>query len=238
MTRFSPARLAALAAAGLALFAGCQVQVDVTVEAGHDGGGLVSVVVGLDAEALAQVPDLKSELRTRDLARAGWRVEGPTATAGGGAELRASRRFATPAGASAALRELSGPSGPFSGLRLEQKRSVLRSTTTLSGRVDLTAGLAAFSDPVLQERLGGLPLGVEPAALEAELGRPLADVVRFAVTARLPGRTATVEPRLGETVNVSVPARQVQLRRALAAGLSVSAAAALLVVLVVRRRRR
>ncbi|MGH9164853.1 MAG: hypothetical protein ACRDZW_04980, partial [Acidimicrobiales bacterium] len=222
----------------LGVSAACRVDVDVDRRADRTGGVELAVAVTLDAAALVQVPDLAAQLRVADLRDAGWRVDGPSPTPGGGAVVRAARTFATPAGLARAVRELSGPTGPFASLRLHQSRSLVGTSTRLSGRVDLAAGLAAYSDPDLQQRLGGLPLGVDLAALERELGQPLAEVFDVEFTARLPGRTTEVQAPLGQVTPVAVSADRVDVSRLSLVGTSLISALALVVVLVRRRRGR
>ena len=63
--------MGAAAVAVLAL-AGCQVRVAVDTHVERDGHGLLTVGVGLDDQALAQVGDLDRQVRVGDLAGAGW----------------------------------------------------------------------------------------------------------------------------------------------------------------------
>jgi len=74
--RLLPALVALLATAA------CQVRTAVTIDVDHDGSGTVEVAAGLDAEALAQLPDLDDDgdadaadlaalVRTDDLEQAG-----------------------------------------------------------------------------------------------------------------------------------------------------------------------
>lgn len=190
---------------------------------------------------MEQVPDLAEQLRLEDLKTAGWTIEGPAPAPGGRTEVRAERDFASPAEATRLLQELSGPSGPFGSLRLTRDRSLLQTRTSLTGAVDLAGGLAAFSDEVLKEKLGGLPLGVDLAQLEAELGKPLADVFGFRLTTDLPGEAEGPTQwtiRLGETTPVDVVAEKWNLTTLAAGTTSIAAGLALLAILVRRVRRR
>ncbi len=202
-----------LAGAAIVLLGGCRADVTVAVRAAAEGGGDVSATVSLDKEAAEQVPDLAGQLKVEDLKAAGWRIEGPTPAAGGRTELRAIKAFASPAEATRLFQELTGPTGPFASLRLTRDRSLLKTRTSLTGTVDLAGGLEVFSDEVAREKLGGLPLGIEPARLEAELGRPLADVFGFRLTADLPGDiegggSGVWEVRLGQATAVNASAEQ------------------------------
>ncbi|MGH9177912.1 MAG: hypothetical protein ACRD0N_05085 [Acidimicrobiales bacterium] len=186
-----------VALAALVLLAGCRVDVSVRVEADAGGAGWVRATVDLDEEAAAVIEDLAGQLRVDDLTAAGWVVEGPTAMTGGGTRLRASKRFVTPEGANRALRELGGPSGPLASLRLTVDRGSWTTESSLRGRVDLSGGLAAFGDEALAGLLGNPTLGLDPAELERELGRPLDEVFTFELAADLPGRVDANAPSTG-----------------------------------------
>ncbi|HVL92695.1 MAG TPA: hypothetical protein VM264_05060 [Acidimicrobiales bacterium] len=238
MTRSNLGRRWLVAAVATVLFGACRVEVDVAVEAGADGVGTVAVMVRLDADAAAQVPDPTSLFEVADLRAAGWAVEAPEVAPGGAVTVRAEKPFGDIAGAAVALAELSGPDGPFGSLRLDQERTVVGTRTSLEGRVDLSGGLGAFSDPALQERLGGLPLGADPAELERELGVALADVFGFRLHAALPGRSATVTARLGQSVPVTIAGSRLDFRRVVLVAVSVGSGLALVAVLWRRRRPR
>lgn len=238
-SRYTRVLVAGLA---LVLLAGCRADVTVAVRATAEGGGVVSATVSLDEEAAAQVPDLAEQLRVSDLEAAGWRIEGPVPAAGGRTEVRAVKGFGSPAEATRVIEELSGAGGPFASLRLTRSRSFLKTRTTLAGRVDLTGGLEAFSDEALKEKLGGLPLGVDLAQLEAQLGQPLADSFGFRLTADLPGEVkanaagATWSTRLGDVTPVKASAEQWNLSTLAFGAVSVLSGATLLGVLLRRRR--
>lgn len=184
---------ALVAAAVVLALGGCRADLSVEVAAGAGGGGEVRATVTLDREAAAQVPDLARQLRVEDLERAGWVVDGPGPDEGrdGGVTLRASKRFRSPTGAARAVGELSGVGGPFSTLRLTRDRSLWKTRTALRGTVDLSTGLDAFGDPALAERLGGPGLGLDRAAVERELGKPLTEVLAVELVGRLPGQVTS-----------------------------------------------
>lgn len=240
--------LAALAVVALLVLAGCRMEVSVEVETAATGGGRVRATVRLDGEAVEQVPDLAEQLRVDDLEAAGWVVEGPTPGADGSVTVEASKAFSSPAGAARALEELGGPSGPFRDLRLTQDRGFWRTRSTLSGTVDLSAGLGAFGDENLAERVGNSTLGLDPASLERELGRPLGDVVALEVVADLAGRADADAPvtregdavwpvALGATVPVRASADAWNLRN-MAATVIAAVSGLSLILVVVRRSRR
>lgn len=226
------------------MLAGCRVDVAVEVDAAAGGGGRVRATVTLDEAATAQVPDLAAQLRVEDLRAAGWQVEGPAPTPAGGATLRVSKPFSSPAGAGRSIEELGVPLG---GLRFGSDRGLWKTRSSFRGTVDLTAGLDVFGDQALTERLGGPGLGLDPAQLERDLGRPVADVFGFEVVARLPGQVDSNAPasrdgaavwpvELGRSVNISASSEAWNVVNVALAAVSVLAGLALVVVLVRRSR--
>ncbi len=224
----------------------CEVRTHVTVEVAEDGSGTVEVAVGLDPAALEELPDLDGDgartaadldalVRDDDLVAAGWTVE-PAATDGDGTTwVRAHRAFGTPEEAELVLAELTGPDGPLRDMRLARSSSFGRDRFELSGTVDLRAGLEAFGDEALAGVLEGEPLGEDAAAIEQRLGRPLADVFTFELTAALPGGTTTWTPRLGEgPVEVRAGTTVHDWPVLALAGLALASFLALVAVLVVR----
>lgn len=234
-----------LAVAALFLLAGCRVGVSVEVETDAGGGGRVRATVVLDEEAAAQVPDLAGQLRVADLGPSGWTVEGPTPAPGGGVTVVATKPFATSAGATRALQELGGG---FGGLRLRVDRGFWRTSSELTGAVDLSSGLASFGDEELAALVASPTLGLDPGALERDLGRPLGEVLTVELVGDLAGEVDADAPRsrsgspvwavpLGSSVAVRAAASQWNVVRLALAGVSLLAGASLLVVLVRRSRR-
>lgn len=188
----------------------------------------------LDKEAAAQAPNLAQDLRLDDLDAAGWKVKGPSRSDDGEFRVEAVKSFATPAGAGPVVEELGGPKGPFRDFRLQVERSFLETRTSVDGTVDLSGGLEGFSDEVLTQRLGS-PLGVDVATVERQLGRPLREMFRVEVGARLPGEAPrVVTPALGQRVELSASAKRVNVERIAAAVVAVVAGLALLAVLLWR----
>jgi hypothetical protein len=241
-----PRRLA-LAVVALLSLAACEVETTVGIDADADGTGRVQVEVALDREAAERVPDLADQLRVDDLRAAGWEVGRPEKDDDGGVTVEAAKRYRTPAEATQAVEELSGPNGPFRAFRLRRERSFLRTRTEFAGTVDLSGGVEGFGDDTLRERLGGSALGFDPADLERRLGQPLSRIFTFRVVARLPGDVssnapttadngAVWRPALGERVVLQATAERWNIRNIAAAAVSAGAAAALVVLLVRRRR--
>jgi hypothetical protein len=229
-----------LAVLGVVLLAGCQVDTAVEVRAGAGGRGQVRATVTLDRAAAAQVPDLARQQRVEDLQQAGWRVQGPKTRDDGGMELRAAKGFSSPADATRVVEELAGADGPFRQFRLGRRRSLLKTRTSFSGTVDLSAGLDGFADPALRQRLGGSV--VDAAALERQLGISLPQVFRFKVVADLPGHVKgnavgggrVWEPKLGQTLTLEATAEQWNLASLAFGAVAVASAVALAVVLLRR----
>jgi hypothetical protein len=189
----SAPRRALFAAAALALLvcSACQVTIAVGVDAKQNGSGVVRAGVGLDDDALRQIPDLAQQLRVDDLKRAGWTVVGPRKESDNRTWVRATKPFANPAGAAKAMTELNGPNGPFKGFRLARKHSFLRTKTSFSGTVD-RVGSRGLADSQLQQQLGGS--GVDPAVLEQQLNQLINRTVRLEVVAHLPGSISSNAP--------------------------------------------
>ncbi|HEX2042431.1 MAG TPA: hypothetical protein VHF24_07305, partial [Acidimicrobiales bacterium] len=198
-------------------------------------------------DAVSRFGDLAGELRVDDLRQAGWEVDGPRKEDDGLTWVRASRSFAGADEANTFLAQLSGPDGPFRDLRLTRSRSLLRSTTRLTGTVDLSAGLAAFADPDLAARVGdNLPLDLD--RLREELGPDADQELQLAFQAGLPGDVranapqeqgrAVWQPALGQRLQIEASSEAL----ALLPLVPVAAAALLVVVLgaafLVWRRRR
>jgi len=187
-----PNRLAlAVAALALLLCSACQVTIAVGVDAQQNGSGVVRAGVGLDDDALHQIPDLAQQLRVDDLKKAGWTVVGPRKESDNRTWVRATKPFANPPGAARAMNELNGPKGPFKNFRLTTKHSFLRTKTSFSGTVD-RVGAQGLADPRLQQQLGGS--GVDPKVLEQQLNELIDRTVRTEVVVHLPGSISSNAP--------------------------------------------
>jgi len=247
-------RLLLLGGGALFLLSGCRVDVDVATRVEDDGSGIVEVTVTLDEEAAAQVPDLAEQLRVEDLEAAGWEVTGPDDAEGGTTVVRASKPFANADEAAGVLAEVGGENGILQDMDLSRSRSIARTEYSLDGTLDLSPGLAAFSDPALTELLAEQPVGFDPADLEEDFGQPVADMLGFTLTLDVPvgdidaegaevasdgGRTQAVwTATLGdEPVPIDASGSEWDLVGLGWIGGAVLSALVLVVVLVRRRRR-
>jgi hypothetical protein len=89
------------------------------------------------------------------------------------------------------LGEIGGNRGPFREPELARNRRFGRVIYDFSGTLDLSRGIAAFSDRQLTQLLDGFPIGQDQAELEAELGAPLADLTSFTFEVVLPNGDTT-----------------------------------------------
>lgn len=223
----------ALAVVALALLASaCRAEVAVDLDVEPDGSGKLTVGVGLDRAAVAEIGDLEEDLAVDDLRQAGWdvsrREEGELTW------VRAARSFSDPEEAEDALAQL-GPA--FRELSLSFHREFLRTRTTLSGVADLTAGLASFADP-------DLAAAADLPEIQRRFGEAAAEAAQLEIRADLPGKVTanpaalgagpTWRVRLGERVELHAEGDLRRLGPLVAAALSLVAAVVLIVVL--RRR--
>lgn len=167
----------------LTTLAGCRVDVRVDVVMDELGAGTVTVAVTADAELLDAAPGLADDVRTDDLAEAGWVVDGPTPTDEGGLELVLTYRFDSPDEANRALGQLSGSQGPFVDVRVDRVVDGRDVTYSLDGTLVVTDGLEAFTDRAMTELVGEVPYEDELA----ERGLRLEEVLGIDLTVRLPG---------------------------------------------------
>ena len=238
-----------MAVLAVLVVAGCQVRTDVTVTVEDDGSGEVEVAIGLDAEALARVPDLDRDgapspgdlvalVRVDDLTANGWTVgEVSEPDEEGFVWLAATKPFGTPEEAGRVLAELTGPDGGLEDMEVTRSTSFGVTRYGFSGEADLSDGLEAFGDEGLATALDGEPLGQDAAAIEQRLGAPLAEMLRLTVGVALPGGVAERwSPELGgESVEMEA-ASTVYHRPALALAVVAVGCLVALVVVLVRRR--
>ncbi|MFM8857527.1 MAG: hypothetical protein ACKOI2_10070, partial [Actinomycetota bacterium] len=106
----------------LAILSSCKVDVRIDVTADDTGAGTVQVTVDVDAEVVTLIPGLAADIRYDDLVASGWAIEGPLQVNNGGLRVILRYPFESPAEATRALRQISGPNGPL--LKPELKRTV------------------------------------------------------------------------------------------------------------------
>jgi hypothetical protein len=195
--------------------------------------------VGLDREALAEVPDLADQLATDDLRAAGWQIRGPRREADGLTWIRATHRFTSPADAQLALAQLNGPEGPFRGFAVRREHSLFRDRLSFTGLVDLGPGLAGFADAELERRLGEANPGVDAATLKQRFGADLAELVSVEVSAQLPGLVQSWSPQVGDApLKLDVSSVSWDTRAIALAGVGGLALVLGVITLVAGRRRR
>ncbi|HVF13169.1 MAG TPA: hypothetical protein VM942_01150 [Acidimicrobiales bacterium] len=238
------------------VLSGCQVTLSAGIDMGTDGSGTVRAGVGFDDEALREVGDLGALFRADDLRQAGWEVVGPTKEDDGLTWLRASKGFDDPDEAVQVAAQLSGSAGPFRDFRVTHEGSLLRTRTSFTGVVDLSAGLVGLSDAELQAALGDFDLGLDVEGLRRRFGDTLGDRVRVQVSTRLPGKVeatstgggppvidggrAVWTPPMGERIELVAEGQQTRLATLVlgAVALVVVATGLVVVGLRVRKRRR
>ena len=76
----------------------------------------------------------------------------------GSVSLTLTKPFRTPGEATAVLAELNGPDGPLRNFVVTLDRSFAKVSSGLTGTVQLSGGLGAFSDAALAQALGSQPL--------------------------------------------------------------------------------
>ncbi len=135
----------------------CRVDVTIDVDMAENGSGELSVTVVADAAVLAAAPGLAEDVRTADLAAAGWTTEGATPTPGDGLSLTIVHPFDTPEQATALLSTLNGPSGPLQSISIQRVATISEITYSITGTGRLDGGLEAFTDPDLLAAVGGVP---------------------------------------------------------------------------------
>lgn len=177
------------------LLAGCKVDTTVTIDVHDDGSGVVTVDVRLDAQAVQAVEagdaKLDTQVRTGDLAKAGWTVGKWQRADDGSASLQLSKAFTSPDQVAGIIGEISGANGPLRDVTASRDRGVLATQYDVTGAIDLPAvqtGIAA--DP---ELLGSLTnQSIDVNALDQSLLQQVKDALSVKVVVKLPGGTTTV----------------------------------------------
>ncbi len=227
-----------LALAGVALvllLTGCHVKVQVDTKVNPDGSGTVTVAVGLDHDALAQVGDLQSQLRVDDLKAAGWTVTGPTAPTDGYMWVRASKRFSDPSQVGAIMDQVNGPDGMFRAWKVTKTSSLLGTSWKATGTVDMSKGAATLSDPQLDRALGGTGYSGVIHDIEKREGRPIDQMVDVQVSVEIPGASKVYAPTIGDAHPVPVEVTSTRANRWLGVVVVLVAIFVLVLVLVALR---
>ena len=210
-------RLAALAALALPLCA-CQATVRVGVAPKANGSGDLSVALVLDRQAAAAVGDLTTAVPTADLGKAGWVIDKPVATPGGGATETAHHPFRTAAEANALLAGLAGGGAktPFP-ITLSHRSATLASHVDVAGAVDLSGGVDAFADDKLRQALGASSLaaaldqarqtGVAVPQITAELVATMPGHPTHVAGGKVRGDTVTWDVPLGQRMAIGATAK-------------------------------
>ena len=160
--------------------------------------------------------------------------------------------FASPAQLESLAAQLAGSgaesSRPFQ-LRLTTTKSFAYRHTELSGSIDLSCGLSCFGDAGLQKATGS-PVGVNPAPLEKQAGEQPAQVLRFTLSAALPGTVVSTDasgrsgsvvtwtPVVGQKLTLDVVTRTTNAGHRLLVDILVGAGVLFVVILLVLGRRR
>lgn len=203
MTSF-PKKLARLGAVlcTVALLSSCRVDQSISLNVKPNGTGNVIVVVTADKDIVAKVPSLAQDIRTDDLKKAGWTVDGPTKTKTGGLTIQLTHEFNTPTEATAILGQVSESRGPLHELVLARSGKDTNSTWTLTGRLEVNGGLNSFVDDAGLELLDVSPYAAEVS----EAGIDLGDAVGITFAASLPGEIdSTTGIEKDKTVTWQIP---------------------------------
>jgi hypothetical protein len=202
-------RVVALLAFVIVIAAGCRVQIETKIDVGLDGKGTITQGIGFDDAALKRVGDPAQALSADDLVSAGWEVDAASKE-GDLTWIRVHHSFATPEEGTALLAQLSGPDGPYRDMLIKRSSGVFSTSVKVTGQIDTTAGLAMFGDAQLAAALGGDASGGLLAKIEAEEGRPPAEMVGLSLTVGLPGKLKTHDASFSDTAVQQVKASSSQ----------------------------
>ena len=182
MIRSRISRIAAVAVATLVLCS-CRVDSSISLRVNPNGSGTVTVVLSADKDIVSKTSNLEADLRTDDLKAAGWKINKPVTTTGGGLSITMSRDFRTPAEANTVLSQVNGTRGPLKSLALSRSGKDTNSTWKLAGKLEVNGGLEAFADDATLTLLEGAPYQGELEASGLDLGK----AVSITFSAELPG---------------------------------------------------
>lgn len=140
---------------------GCQLDVVADVVVDPDGTGIITVTAEADAELVTEVPTIADELVLDDIAAAGWTIDGPNPTPGGGLILTLTHEFEGKDEATNLLRSL-GP--PFNDPVIGRGQDGDSATNTARANLGLPDGYATFADDDLISVVGDVPFASRLAA--------------------------------------------------------------------------
>ena len=194
--------VAFLTLAILFLAAGCTIQLRVKIDVNEDGSGLVTAGVGLDEEAKNQpaFQNIDEILQISDLSVAGWEFESTGLGPDGREWFEATKTFANSEDLPAILNELTNSPNAFNDWQISSDITTKNRNFSISGDVDLTAGLSLFTDDDLNNLLEEPPLGIAIETLEESLGVPINDTVSMQIIINLPDQSneEIIDVPLGE----------------------------------------
>jgi hypothetical protein len=170
-------RLLALCVCAVALV-GCRLDLNVDVVVEPDGTGTISVVATVDADVVAAVPTLATELVTDDIIAAGWTVDGPTSLPDGGLTVTLRHDFSSDVEATNLLNSI-GP--PFNQMSLTRNTSGEDTTTRFGGLLGLPDGFESFADEDLIAAVGSVPFAAQIASSGATPETSIGGVIRVQV---------------------------------------------------------
>lgn len=194
-------RIVALVACALAL-ASCQVDLNVETVIEPDGTGTVSMVATADAEVVAAVPTLADELVLDDAVAAGWVVDGPTPTDGGGLTVTMSHDFVSSQEATNLLNSI-GP--PFAQMVVARTTANEETTTRLEGLLGLPDGFASFADDDLVAAVGTMPFAEEIAAAGVTPETAMSAVFRLQLPGEVVAESTNTTSVDGDVLEWTVP---------------------------------
>jgi hypothetical protein len=227
----------------VALLTACQVQVEVDTIVDRTGAGTVTVSIGLDEGAVKRIGALETEVKIADLRQAGWTVTGPAPEPDGLTWIHATKSFSNPEQMQAVLSEIAGADAMFRDVTYTRVETDDDITYRVTGQVDLTRGVATFADPEVAAQLGD-PFGGNLAAIEAEEGKPISDMVDFEVSTIVAGSNPqVVRPTLTDTAPIPIDVSTVEvkpppvlIRVAIGAAIVAGIVVVVIALLGVRRR--
>ena len=175
-----------IAIVGMLVLSGCQLDVVVDVVVEPVGTGMITVTAEADAELVADVPTIADELVLDDVEEAGWTVDGPNPTAGGGLILTLTHDFEGKDEATNLLRSL-GP--PFNDPVIGRGQDGDSATNTARANLGLPDGFDSFADDDLLAAVGGTPFAARFEQAEANPVNSMSAVLRLT----LPGELVDAE---------------------------------------------